>query len=159
MTSRVSFAQLVDQAALVTDLAAKDKDQALGELLAAAQKLGAWKPKATKALHQRLRDRETVGSTGLGNGVAVPHVKADEVEKPMLVLARAKAGLDWQAIDGRPVTVFFLLATPLAAPDAHLQCLRWIATLARSADFRRFLLDAQDGDAMRDLLREMAPRE
>lgn len=159
MTSRVSFAQLVDTAALVPDLAAAAKDEALGELLAAAQKAAAWKPKATKALHQRLRDREQVGSTGLGNGVAVPHVKADEVEKPILVLARKKAGLDWQAIDGRPVSVFFLLATPIAEPEAHLQCLRWIATLARSADFRRFLLDARDGNAMRDLLREMAPRE
>lgn len=159
MTSRVSFAQLVDGAALVADLGAKTKDDALAEVLAAAQKQGAWKPKATKALHQRLRDREQIGSTGLGNGVAVPHVKADEIEKPILVLARAKAGLDWQAIDGRPVTVLFFLATPLAQPEAHLQCLRWIATLARSADFRRFLLDARDGDAMRDLLREMAPRE
>lgn len=159
MTSRVSFAQLVDSAALVPELAATAKDEALGELLGAAQKVGAWKPKATKVLHQRLRDREQVGSTGLGNGVAVPHVKADEVEKPILVLARKKAGLDWQAIDGRPVSVFFLLATPLATPEAHLQCLRWIATLARSADFRRFLLDARDGNAMRDLLREMAPRE
>ena len=159
MTAPLTFAQLVDGAALAHDLAAKDKDDALGQLLAAAQKSGGWKPKGTKSLHQRLRDREAIGSTGLGNGVAVPHVKGDEVDKPVLVLARSKQGLDWQAIDGRPVHVLFLLATPRAEPEVHLQCLRWIATLARSADFRRFLIDARDEAAMRDLLREMAPRE
>jgi mannitol/fructose-specific phosphotransferase system IIA component (Ntr-type) len=66
-------------------------------------------------------------------------------------------GLEWQAIDGKPVSILFLLVSPAAEPEQHLQCLRWISTLARNADFRRFLLDAADADAMRDLLREMAP--
>jgi mannitol/fructose-specific phosphotransferase system IIA component (Ntr-type) len=51
--------------------------------------------------------------------------------------------------------VLFLLVSPATEPEAHLQCLRWIAGLARNADFRRFLLDARDADQMRELLREM----
>ena len=76
-----------------------------------------------------------------------------------LVLARSKAGIEWQAIDGRLVHIVFMLVSPANDPETHLRCLRWISTLARSSDFRRFLLDAPDVTAMRDLLREMAPKE
>jgi nitrogen PTS system EIIA component len=86
----------------------------------------------------------------------VPHVKGEEVERATLVLARCKKGLEWQAIDGRPVHVVFLLVSPANEPENHLQCLRWVAGLARNADFRRFLQDAKDVDAIRDLLREMS---
>jgi PTS system nitrogen regulatory IIA component len=153
------FGPLVDATVLVADLAATDKDKALKELLAAAQASGGFGARAGKALHKRLLEREAIGSTGLGNGVAVPHVKGDEIERLTLVLARSKRGLDWQAIDGRAVNIVFLLSSPQKQPEQHLQCLRWIATLARSADFRRFFMGARDAAALRELLREMAPRE
>lgn len=150
--------KLIEAAGLVADLEAKNKEGALDELLAKAEAAGAFPPKARKALAKRLADREAIGSTGLGNTVAVPHVKGDEILRPTLVLARCKKGLDWNAIDGRHVHSLFLLVSPTAEPETHLQCLRWIATLARSADFRRFLLDARDVGAMRDLLREMSAK-
>ena len=148
--------KLIAGAAMVGEIEGKTKDAALKELLAAALTAGAFPAKAVKALAKRLSDREAIGSTGLGNTVAVPHVKGDEVAGATLVLARSKKGLEWQAIDGRPVHTVFLLVSPASEPEAHLQCLRWIAGLARSADFRRFLADAKDGEAMRDLLREMS---
>lgn len=150
---------LVDSAALVAEVVAKNKEAALKELLAVAQTSGGFTAATAKSLQKRLLEREAIGSTGLGNGVAVPHVKADGVGSTTLVLARSKAGLEWQAIDGRPVHILFLLVSPGNEPEAHLRCLRWIATLARSTDFRRFLLDAPGAEAMRDLLREMAPKE
>lgn len=150
--------KLIDAAAMVSELEAKNKDAALKELLQAAFAAGAFPQKAQKALAKRLSDREAIGSTGLGNTVAVPHVKGDEVVRSTLVLARCRKGLEWQAIDGRPVHAVFLLVSPASEPENHLQCLRWIAGLARSSDFRRFLQDAKDADAMRDLLREMSGR-
>lgn len=150
--------KLIDAAAMVSELEAKNKDAALKELLQAAFAAGAFPQKAQKALAKRLSDREAIGSTGLGNTVAVPHVKGDEVVRSTLVLARCRKGLEWQAIDGRPVHAVFLLVSPASEPETHLQCLRWIAGLARSSDFRRFLQDAKDADAMRDLLREMSGR-
>jgi PTS system fructose-specific IIC component len=150
--------KLIDAATMVGELQAKDKKTALDELLGHAETAGAFPAKAQKALAKRLVGREAIGSTGLGNTVAVPHVKGDEVKQTTLVLARCKKGLDWQAIDGRPVHCVFLLVSPAAQPEGHLQCLRWIAGLARNADFRRFLLDAKDGNAMRDLLREMTAK-
>lgn len=152
------ISQLIEAAALVVDLEAKTKDAALDELLGRAEAAGAFPPKARKLLARRLAEREAIGSTGLGNTVAVPHVKGEEIVRPTLVLARCRNGLDWNAIDGRPVHALFLLVSPASEPEAHLQCLRWIAGLARNADFRRFLLDARDAAAMRDLLREMSAK-
>ncbi|MBL8733068.1 MAG: PTS sugar transporter subunit IIA [Planctomycetes bacterium] len=151
--------QIVDAAALISELGAKSKDSALKELLQAAQDAGAFPANAAKALGKRLTDREAIGSTGLGNGVAVPHVKGVEVTRTSLVLARCRAGMEWQAIDGKPVHAMFMLVSPATEPEVHLKCLRWIAGLVRHADFRRFLLDAADGPAMRDLLREMSAKE
>src|SRR5690606_696133 len=151
------IARLVADAALLPALVAKNKEGALKELLAAAHGATKLSPKVGKALAKKLQDREAIGSTGLGNGVAVPHVKSDEVETVSLVVARSPEGLEWQAIDSRPVFILFLLVSPADEPEQHLQCLRWISTLARNPDFRRFLLDADSEDAMRELLREMVP--
>lgn len=150
---------LVQTAALIGQLAATTKEAALKEMLAAAEAVDAFPSAAQKALGKRLSEREAIGSTGLGNSVAVPHVKGEAVEKVTLVLARCPAGLEWQAIDGRPVHVLFLLVSPSDEPETHLQCLRWIAGLARNADFRRFLLDAEDDAAIRELLLEMGGKE
>ncbi|MFN3244648.1 MAG: PTS sugar transporter subunit IIA [Planctomycetota bacterium] len=151
--------KLVERAALIEEIEATTKEAALKEMLAAAEQVGAFPEAARKGLQKRLSDREAIGSTGLGNSVAVPHVKGDEVGDITLVLARCHPGLEWQAIDGRAVHVLFLLVSPSGEPESHLQCLRWIAGLARSADFRRFLLDAESGDAIRDLLLEMSGKE
>tara|TARA_R110002072_G_scaffold299403_5_gene474923 strand:- start:5961 stop:6425 length:465 start_codon:yes stop_codon:yes gene_type:complete len=150
---------LVQSSAMISELAATTKEAALKELLAAAGVAGAFPESAHKALGKRLSDREAIGSTGLGNSVAVPHVKGEEVRGVTLVMARCQAGLEWQAIDGRSVHMLFMLVSPTDEPEAHLQCLRWIAGLARNSDFRRFLLDAEGEDAMRELLLEMSGKE
>ncbi|MGE3172947.1 MAG: PTS sugar transporter subunit IIA [Planctomycetota bacterium] len=150
--------KLVDNAAILADVQARTKDAALKELLTTAQDAGVIGKKLATALSKKLLERESIGSTGLGNGVAVPHLKHDDIERPSLVLARARTPIEWQSIDGRPVSIMFLVISSAADPEAHLQCLRWISTLARNADFRRFLLDADDGDSMRELLRELTPK-
>ena len=150
--------KLVDSAAVLADVKAKTKEAALKELLAAVQEAGIVSKKLIAPMSKKLLERESIGSTGLGNGVAVPHLKHDDLGAPALVLARARTAIEWQSIDGRPVTIMFLLVSPSKDPEAHLQCLRWISTLARNGDFRRFLLDAKDDKQMRDLLRELMPK-
>jgi mannitol/fructose-specific phosphotransferase system IIA component (Ntr-type) len=150
---------LVDAAQMIDELAAKTKDAALKEMLAVAQQSGALPAKSLKPLGKLLSDREALGSTGLGNGVAVPHLKGADVARTALVVARSRAGLDWHAIDGRNVHIAFLLVSPAAEPESHLKCLRWIAGLARHADFRRFFAAAAGGSAMRQLLAEMIREE
>jgi PTS system nitrogen regulatory IIA component len=137
---------------------ATNKEAALKELLQLAQESGAFPKKVTPALAKKIAEREALGSTGIGNGVAVPHVKGEDVKQVSLVLGRSRAGIEWHAIDGRPVHTIFLLAAPPNEAELHLKCLRWISGLARSADFRRFFLDAADAVAIRDLLLEMVPK-
>jgi mannitol/fructose-specific phosphotransferase system IIA component (Ntr-type) len=108
---------LVNSAVLVADVAAKTKESALKELVAAAQTAGSFDEKTAKTLYKRLQERETIGSTGLGNGVAVPHVKGDDLGRVVMVLARSKKGLEWQAIDGRPCTFSSCSCRPPASPS------------------------------------------
>ena len=85
--------KLVERAALIEELEATTKEAALKEMLAAAEQAGAFEAGSRKGLQKRLADREAIGSTGLGNSVAVPHVKADGVEGINLVVARCPVGL------------------------------------------------------------------
>jgi PTS system nitrogen regulatory IIA component len=149
--------KLVDSALILPDLQAKTKEAVLKELLQAALEAAAFPKKAAPTLLKKLGERELMGSTGIGNGVAVPHLKSEQVKTLTLVLGRAKKGIEFQAIDGRAAQILFLLAAPLDAAEDHLRCLRWISGLARNADFRRFFLDADGEGSIRDLLREMSP--
>ena len=73
-----------------------------------------------------------------------------------MALARSQEGIEYQAIDGRSVQTLFLIVAPSDQAEAHLEALRWISTLARNADFRRFVLSAAGADEIRELLREMS---
>ncbi|MEZ5963376.1 MAG: PTS sugar transporter subunit IIA [Planctomycetota bacterium] len=147
---------LVAGAAVLEAIQATDKASALEEILGAAvqAKLVAKKDKA--ALLDRLHAREKLGSTGIGNGVAIPHVKGDEIGRVGLVVARSLPGIDYEAIDGRPVHTLFLLLAPTDKGQEHLAALKWISGLARDTDFRRFFLAAESAPAIRDLLLEMS---
>ncbi len=149
------IAELVENALILGSVTARDKQSLLTEMLEKAAKGGRFAKKDLPVLHAALVEREQRGSTGIGNGVAIPHVKAKEVKKMSLVLARSREGLDYDAIDGRPVHSVFLILAPLAQAEAHLQALRWISSIARNADFRRFVLNADSDEAIRELLVEM----
>lgn len=148
---------LIDAAVLVPSLAAADRDAALGELLDAMVAAGQVQSSARKALLRQLLAREEQGSTGLGNGVAVPHVKEAEVSEIVMAVAISAAGLGFDAIDGRPVHILFLVLGPKGQPENHLQVLRWVSGLARNADFRRFAQNAESAEEIRELLHEMTP--
>lgn len=149
-------ADLISSAVVIEALAATDKDSVLAEILAAAVQAKLIAKKNLPALVERLRTREKLGSTGIGNGVAIPHVKSDEIAKVGLVVARSVPGIDYDAIDGRPVHTLFLLLAPVAKSQEHLAALRWISGLARDTDFRRFFLAAKSADVIRELLTEMS---
>lgn len=150
--------ELIDSALVLGSLEATTKAEALDEILAAAVARKQLTKRKVPAIRERLAEREALGSTGIGNGVAVPHVKVDSIDRTVLMLARSADGIEYGAIDGRPVHTVFLILAPKDAAEEHLQLLRWISGLARNADFRRFLKNAADEDEMRDLLREMSPR-
>jgi len=90
-----------------------------------------------------LLEREQLGTTGIGDGVAIPHGKLNGIERPVISFGRSKVGLDFDSMDGQPTYLFFLL---VAASDnssgVHLQILARIATLLKSIAFRKKLMEA-----------------
>ncbi|MCC6783189.1 MAG: PTS sugar transporter subunit IIA [Planctomycetes bacterium] len=145
---------IVESSVLITALGAATQAAAVDEILAAALGEGRLAKGKLPAIKKKLAEREALGSTGIGNGVAVPHVKTDAVASPVLVLGRSAEGIDWSAIDGRRVHVVFLILVPTTATQEHLALLRWISSLARDADFRRFAKAADEEKVLRELLLE-----
>jgi len=147
---------LIQSTILVPSLAATERDAALGEVVAAVAAAGVLAAKSKGRVVKQLIEREALGSTGLGNGVAIPHVKETKVDEIVVALAISSAGIGFDAIDGRPVHIMFLVLGPKGGPpDEHLAVLRWVSSLARNADFRRFALGVFDADGLRELLTEM----
>ena len=72
------------------------------------------------------------------------------------MLARSKNPIQFHAIDGRPVQTFFLILAPQDQPEQHIKALRWVSSLARNSDFRRFVLAAKTDEEIRELLHEMS---
>lgn len=103
---------------------------------------------------QRLLERERVISTGIGNGVAIPHAKSANVKGLVIGVARVAAGLDFDALDGRPVHVLFLLLGPQEAASQHVRLLARIARLVKSEGFLDRLKAAASAEAIYQLIRE-----
>jgi PTS system fructose-specific IIC component len=81
--------------------------------------------------------REATVSTGLGDGIAIPHAKTDAVSEPVVVYARSREGIDWSSRDGKPATELFLIAVPeQAAGDAHLTILGALSRKLVNPQFR-----------------------
>jgi mannitol/fructose-specific phosphotransferase system IIA component (Ntr-type) len=147
---------LIDSTVLIPELTATERDLALDEVLGAVVDAGVLDAGARKEVLKQLLAREAQGSTGLGNGVAVPHVKEADVAEIAVAVAINEAGIGFDAIDGRPVHIMFVVLGPKGGqPEQHLAALRWVSTLARNADFRRFALHVKSAEELRDLLLEM----
>lgn len=147
---------LIESAVLLPALTSSTRDEALAEILDRIVADGVIQQQGRNEICERLLAREAKGSTGLGNGVAVPHVKASKVDEIGLAVAISSAGIPFDAIDGRPVHIMFLVLGPEGAPPQdHLQVLRWVSGLARNADFRRFAQSVDGAEQLRDLLTEM----
>lgn len=152
---------LIDTAVVLPSVAATTKDGVLEEILGAMADAGVLTASDVTPVLAQLLEREAQGSTGLGNGVAIPHVRETTgVSENMMALGIAREGIAFDAIDGRPVQIVFLILGPSGAdPDEHLQVLRGVSRLARNLDFRRFALSAGSAQELVELLREMTEAE
>ena len=116
-------------------------------------------PELNDAAVEAFIQREAVATTGVGQNVAVPHVKLDGLEAPLFSVSLLPDGMEWKSVDGEPVKIIFAILRPERAgasfdPERHLEMMRWISTLAREADFRRFALRVSTRTELVDLLKE-----
>jgi PTS system nitrogen regulatory IIA component len=99
-------------------------------------------------IFESLIAREKLGSTGFGNGIAIPHCRLTGCSAPISALLRLDAAVDFDAIDGVPVDLLFVLLVPEAATDAHLELLRQIASMLDRDDVRASLRHAETSEAL-----------
>ncbi|MGH8352878.1 MAG: PTS IIA-like nitrogen regulatory protein PtsN [Pseudomonas sp.] len=99
-------------------------------------------------IFESLIAREKLGSTGFGNGIAIPHCRLSGCSAPISALLRLDAAVDFDAIDGAPVDLLFVLLVPEAATDEHLELLRQIASMLDRSEVRERLRQAQSSDSL-----------
>ena len=101
-----------------------------------------------QSIFESLIAREKLGSTGFGNGIAIPHCRLAGCETPISAVLHLESAVDFDAIDGAPVDLLFVLLVPDAATDAHLELLRQIASMLDRSEVRERLRQATSGEAL-----------
>jgi PTS system nitrogen regulatory IIA component len=125
---------------IIGELASRDKKGVLEELVSVLVKHGRLK-KIEKPL-QVLLERERLGSTGIGDGIAIPHGKLREIDNIICSFGRTKEGIDFQSIDEKPSYLFFLLFAPEDSAGEHLQALARLSRILKDGRLRKRLMEA-----------------
>lgn len=147
----------LDEDAIMLDMKATSKDEAIRELIQLAVDKGGLSAKDQDKIVQRVMERETRGSTGLGDGIAIPHVKdCPNVTGLTGAFGRSEAGVPFDAVDGNPVHLVFLILGGEGTASEHIEILKKLAALRMNEHFLSFLRDAKDVDAAVDIIKEMA---
>lgn len=141
----MTITDLVAPEAILPALKVNSKKQAIQELAAKAAKLTG---QNERSIFDTLTQREKLGSTGVGNGIAIPHGKLGKLDKLFGLFARLERPVDFDALDGQPVDLIFLLLAPEAAGADHLKALARVARLLRDPDVARKLRESRDAEAL-----------
>ena len=128
----------------------RTKDDLLRELVA----LVARTPDDAREILAAVHDRERELSTGVGGGVAIPHARSSRVEQLVMAAGIAPTPVDYDALDGQPVELFFLLVGPDSAAGAHVRALARISRLLRREPLRASLRNAADAGAFLEVVRD-----
>lgn len=141
----MTLTDIVAPAAIIPSLKVNGKKQALQELAARAAELTG---QSERAIFEILLQREKLGSTAVGNGIAIPHGKMPKLGRLFGLFARLERPIDFEALDSQPVDLIFLLLAPEAAGADHLKALARVARLLRDPMVARKLRDSSDTDAL-----------
>jgi len=150
----MKLADVVCHDAIIAQLKSSERDAVIEELVQALKDHKKIKAADVKMLVQAVIARENEASTGIGKGVAVPHVKHEVIKEPVAVVGGSQGGIDFASLDKQPVYSVFLLLSPASDPDKHLQAMETIFKNLQKDDFRRFLRQAETVEAMIGAIKE-----
>ncbi len=150
----MKLTDIVAADAVITNLKATTKDEAIREIVGSLRAAGKVAPEHTEAIISAIMKREELGSTGIGRGVAVPHTKHGSVDSIVATVALSEAGLDFAALDGEVVHILFLLISPPDRPGEHLRGLETITRHLKSDEFCSFMRQCKTAEKVIDLLKE-----
>ena len=136
--------EFLSKKAIITDIKSVEKEDVIKELVDALVASGDIEKRCRNKLIESLMAREALGSTAIGQGIAIPHAKSDCVEKLIAAFGLSKKGVDFDSLDGEPAYIFFLLVAPQDSAGPHLKALARISRLIKDKYFRDTLRQARD---------------
>lgn len=145
---------LLTKETIAMDLMAGSKEAVIDELVNQLDAAGKLSDKET--FKQNILAREAQSTTGIGEGIAIPHAKSAAVKFPAIAFGRALNGIDFESMDGQPANLFFMIAASEGANDAHLEALSRLATFLMDEQFREKILAA---DSKEEVLRAVSDKE
>ena len=141
---------LLDKRSISLNGAPKSKEEALDQVVALMAKSG--KINDEEAYRKQVYAREEESTTGIGEGIAIPHGKCDAVDRPGLAAMVVKDGVDFDALDGEPVTLIFLIAAPNTKDNVHLDVLSKLSVLMMDEAFSDSLRNARSVDEFLEII-------
>lgn len=150
----MTFFDFILTDAIKTNLKVKTRDDAIHESLLALAKAGGFEDSAVDDLFNAILRREQLGSTGVGNGVAVPHAKHGSVERLVGSIVTVENGVDFESLDNEPVHLIITLVAPLDRPGEYLRTLDYVTSRLRNNELVHLLKQVNDSSEVVELLRQ-----
>jgi len=136
-------------------LSAEHRDDAVQELLRRLQAAGKLNAKQVADALKAILQREALGTTAIGRGVAVPHARIDGLAQTVVALGLSRSGVEFNALDKAAVSIVFLVVGSTAGSDQYIDTMRSVSLLIQKDDFRRFLARARTAGEVVELVAEM----
>jgi len=148
---KMKILDVLHKEAIISDLKAVDKQGVLEELVMPIASIAGLNQ---DYLVRVLMERERLGSTGIGEGVGIPHGKLKDLASLVLGFGLSRKGVDFESMDGQPTHIFFLLVTPENSTGLHLKLLAQISRILKNEFFRQKLMDAANSDEIYSIIQE-----
>ena len=148
----MKFADFICFDAVIPQLEATDRNAAIAELTASLGKAGCLGKIKCQDITDAIVKREDEASTGIGKGVAVPHVKYEGIDDVVAVVGLSRDGIDFSSLDKQLAYTIILLVSPASDPDKHLQAMEKIFRNLQKEDFRKFLRQATNIDEIKEAI-------
>lgn len=147
----MKISEILNKDSIIADLASTNKNGVIKELARSVSKATDASPDDIAAV---LMEREMLGSTGIGGGIAIPHGKLNSVKSVTIGFGLSRQGVEYDALDNRLVHIFFLLLTPENSTGGHLKVLAQISKLLKKTQFKEGLQAATSVDEIHDIIME-----
>ena len=144
--------EILKKESVIADIAGKNKLDVIKEMTECLKQNNTIKN--DQALYATLMEREKLGSTGIGENVAIPHGKSDELTQIITVFARSLSGIDFESLDQKPVHFVCMVIAPAHSTGQHLKALARISRLFKNQTLREGILKAEDSNAIYSILLE-----
>ena len=142
--------EILKKESVITDLVGNNKAEVIKEMTQCLKKNNLIQN--DQVLFETLMEREKLGSTGIGENVAIPHGKSDEITQIITVLARSKNGVEFESLDQKPVHFICMVIAPAHSTGQHLKVLAKISRIFKSQGLREEIMKARNSDAIYSIL-------